>query len=79
MGVLVGLIWRAIKSNQQSIQDRNGTLFFVSVNCTMSAVFTVLSAFGPERTVFERERSHGMYRCSSMCVSVPCDLHLCVL
>ncbi|EKX39193.1 hypothetical protein GUITHDRAFT_76568, partial [Guillardia theta CCMP2712] len=61
MGLLVGLIYRNLQTNQKSIQDRNGALFFVSVNVTLSAAFGVISAFGVERTVFERERSVGMY------------------
>jgi ABC-type multidrug transport system permease subunit len=61
MALLVGLIFRALKATQQSIQDRTGALFFISVNMTMTAMFSVLSSFGNERTVFERERSVGMY------------------
>uniref|UniRef100_A0A7S4NXY8 ABC transporter domain-containing protein n=1 Tax=Guillardia theta TaxID=55529 RepID=A0A7S4NXY8_GUITH len=62
MGLLVGLIYRDLQTNQRSIQDRTGALFFVSVNVTMSAMMTVITAFGVERVVFERERSIGMYR-----------------
>jgi len=61
MGLLVGLIYRDLKHNQKSIQDRTGALFFISVNVTMSAMMTVITAFGVERIVFERERSIGMY------------------
>ncbi|EKX39023.1 hypothetical protein GUITHDRAFT_76679 [Guillardia theta CCMP2712] len=64
MGLLVGLIYRDLQTNQRSIQrrqDRTGALFFVSVNVTMSAMMTVITAFGVERVVFERERSIGMY------------------
>ncbi|EKX39026.1 hypothetical protein GUITHDRAFT_58672, partial [Guillardia theta CCMP2712] len=62
MGLLMGLIYRDLQTNQKSIQNRTGALFFVSVNVTMSAAMTaVISAFGVERVVFERERSIGMY------------------
>lgn len=61
MGLLVGLVYLDLGTNQKAIQDRTGALFFLAVNLTMSATFGVLSAFGLERVVFERERSIGMY------------------
>mmetsp|Transcript_20390 Transcript_20390/g.49326 ORF Transcript_20390/g.49326 Transcript_20390/m.49326 type:complete len:724 (-) Transcript_20390:11-2182(-) len=79
MALLVGLIFRDLKLTQQSIQDRTGAMFFVSVNVTFSATFGVLSAFGNERTVFERERSVGMYTtlayfCSKILVELPMNI-----
>jgi len=60
-GLLVGLVYRDLATNQRGIQDRNGALFFISINVVMAATFGVLSAFVSERNVFERERSIGMY------------------
>ena len=43
------------------IQDRNGALFFISINIVMAAAFGVLAAFVSERNVFERERSESLH------------------
>lgn len=61
MSLLVGLIWLRIDNDQSTIQDRNGALFFMAANGTMTATIGVLSIFGLEKIVFTREFQAGLY------------------
>jgi ABC-type multidrug transport system ATPase subunit len=58
---IVGSIWFGLGNNQQSIQDRNGVLFFMSANGMMSSLMGVLSTFGNERETFTRDYENGLY------------------
>eukprot|EP00802_Teleaulax_amphioxeia_P015194 Tamp_15280.p1 GENE.Tamp_15280~~Tamp_15280.p1 ORF type:complete len:368 (+),score=67.59 Tamp_15280:62-1105(+) len=44
-GLLVGLIYRDVASTQRGMQDRNGALFFISINIVMSAAFGALCGY----------------------------------
>jgi ATP-binding cassette subfamily G (WHITE) protein 1 len=63
IGLLIGLIYRDVSSRpyRSQIQDREGSLFFVTVNMFMSSVMTILTIFFDEKLVFVREYRAGYY------------------
>jgi ATP-binding cassette subfamily G (WHITE) protein 1 len=62
LGVLMGLIFLQLGTDQRGIQDREGSLFFVAVNGIMTSTMGVLSIFAAEKNVFIREYESGLYR-----------------
>jgi len=62
LSVLIGLIYLQLSADQQGIQNREGSLFFVAVNGVMTSTMGVLSIFAAEKTVFIREFESGLYR-----------------
>jgi ABC-type multidrug transport system permease subunit len=62
LGVLMGLIFLQLGTDQRGIQDRQGSLFFVAVNGIMTSTMGVLSIFAAEKSVFIREYEGGFYR-----------------
>jgi ABC-type multidrug transport system permease subunit len=58
--VLSGL-YSGMDLGQSSIQDRNGLLFFISINQAFSGLFSVVNTFPLERAIVLRERSAGTY------------------
>eukprot|EP00741_Cyanophora_paradoxa_P002545 tig00000605_g2469.t1 len=69
MALLCGLIYLRVGTDQYSIQNRNGAMFFIAVNNVMSAAMGVLSVFGAEKIVFRREHSQGMYNTTAFFLS----------
>ncbi|KAF0973210.1 hypothetical protein FDP41_008417 [Naegleria fowleri] len=66
MALLVGLIFLQIGHDQQSVQDRNGVLFFCLINQSMNSIFGSLAVFLlEEKKVFLRERGSKMYQVSA--------------
>ncbi|KAL9648047.1 hypothetical protein ABK040_012101 [Willaertia magna] len=66
MAIVVGLIFLRMGYDQQSVQDRNGVLFFCLVNQAMNSVFSSLTVFLlEEKKVFLRERGSKMYSVSA--------------
>ena len=59
--LIISSIWWGLGSTQESIQDRNGVLFFMTANGMMSSVMGVLSTFGNERSTFIRDYENGLY------------------
>lgn len=57
-----GLIFLRLSNNQQGVQDRNGAIFFILINQSMSSVFGVLQSFPLEKPVLRRELEAGSYR-----------------
>ncbi len=47
--------------DQTSIQDRQGSLFFIAVQSFFGATFGVMTVFGGEKAVFKREYGSRMY------------------
>mmetsp|Transcript_12407 Transcript_12407/g.21004 ORF Transcript_12407/g.21004 Transcript_12407/m.21004 type:complete len:659 (+) Transcript_12407:234-2210(+) len=68
LAILTGLIYLRIGTDQRSIQDRAGVLFFVITNQAFGALAS-LTQFLEEREVFVRERTAGAYRTSSFFLS----------
>jgi ABC-type multidrug transport system permease subunit len=61
LSLLVGLVYLQINDDQQSVQDRQGALFFVTVNQFLSAVVGQVNTFPSERVLFYREHANNMY------------------
>jgi ABC-type multidrug transport system permease subunit len=61
LGILVGLIFLQLGDDQRSIQNRNGSLFFLAVNSLFGPAISVLSVFAKEKDVFLREHLGGYY------------------
>jgi ATP-binding cassette subfamily G (WHITE) protein 1/ATP-binding cassette subfamily G (WHITE) protein 2 len=61
LSLLVGLVYLQISDDQQSVQDRQGALFFVTVNQFLSAVVGQVNTFPSERVLFYREHANNMY------------------
>mmetsp|Transcript_26239 Transcript_26239/g.42976 ORF Transcript_26239/g.42976 Transcript_26239/m.42976 type:complete len:702 (-) Transcript_26239:333-2438(-) len=69
MALVAGLIYLSVSDNQVGIQNRNGALFFVTVNNFMAPTMMVLTVFGTEKTVFAREYRAGMYNTAAFFLS----------
>jgi len=61
LALLVGFLYLQIGDDQSSIQDREGSLFFVTIVVGMSPVLMTQAVFPLERAVFIREHSTGSY------------------
>jgi len=61
VALILGLIYLRLGDSQQSIQDREGALFFIVVNIGFSPLMLAAAVFPPERTIFIREHSMGCY------------------
>jgi ATP-binding cassette, subfamily G (WHITE), eye pigment precursor transporter len=61
LGVLTILVFGQMEHDCASIQNRNGVLFFVTLNLIMSSVQNVILMFPDERVVFLREQASAMY------------------
>jgi ABC-type multidrug transport system ATPase subunit/ABC-type multidrug transport system permease subunit len=64
MAILLGLTYRDMGLSQNTIQDRLGIMFFITVNQAFSQ-FGSLATFMEEREVFCRERESQYYRTSA--------------
>lgn len=61
LSLLVGFLYLQIGDDQQSIGDRQGSLFFVVMSMAMGPMMGCLVVFQAERVVFIREHSTGSY------------------
>lgn len=61
LAVLSILVFGQMGKDCESIQNRNGVLFFTALNIIMSAVQNVILMFPDERIVFLREQASAMY------------------
>ncbi|KXZ56662.1 hypothetical protein GPECTOR_1g597 [Gonium pectorale] len=61
LSVVVGLIFLRIGDDQRGVQDRQGSLFFLVVQGMFGSVMGVLTVFGAEKAVFQREYGNRMY------------------
>lgn len=66
MALLIGLIFLRLGTDQESVQNRIGVTFFMTMTITMNSIFTSLTSFLREdKAVFFRERGAKMYKVSS--------------
>eukprot|EP00457_Paulinella_chromatophora_P001442 gb/GEZN01001444.1/.p1 GENE.gb/GEZN01001444.1/~~gb/GEZN01001444.1/.p1 ORF type:complete len:724 (-),score=147.90 gb/GEZN01001444.1/:876-2978(-) len=61
LNLIVGCLYYQTPNTQQGIQNRNGALFFVSINGMMSSMMGVLSIFVIEKPVMVREYEGQLY------------------
>ncbi|KAJ3101762.1 ATP-binding cassette sub- G member 2 [Phlyctochytrium bullatum] len=67
--LLIGFTFFRIKTDQKSIQNRLGILFFWPVNQVFNTIMPILSVFPLERVIMLRERATRSYRVSSFYLS----------
>lgn len=65
LGLLVGLMYSNMGHDQQSIYDRKGVLFFVTINQAFGLITTVCGTFPKERKIVLRERCSNSYHISA--------------
>eukprot|EP00762_Andalucia_godoyi_P005691 ANDGO_06467.mRNA.1 Protein white len=61
LSIIAGLIYLGLGTNQQSIQDRTGALFFLCTNAGFSAITGVVFVFPKEKRVFLKEQRSNLY------------------
>ena len=59
--LIIGGIYSNIGFNQLSIQNRNGILFFISINIAFNNLIGVLNTFPREKVIVNRERASRAY------------------
>jgi len=65
VSILTGLVYLRLGNSQTNITDREGALFFMTLNQVMSCINAVLLTFPLERALLVREQSNGMYSITS--------------
>ncbi|KAJ1974653.1 hypothetical protein H4R33_006778 [Dimargaris cristalligena] len=65
MALFMGFTFFQLDTNQSSIQNRIGFLFFIPIELTFGSVMPMLMAFTLQANIMTRERSGGAYRVSS--------------
>lgn len=61
LNCLISVIFFQVAKNQQSVQDREGALFFVGATGLLESTLGSLAVFFMEKLVFLREYNAGMY------------------
>jgi ABC-type multidrug transport system ATPase subunit len=79
MGIIVCAVFWQLDNTEQSVQDRNGALFQVSIMLFMDSLFTNLGTFQFNKALFSREYSGRKYNtftyyCTMLSCFVPLDL-----
>lgn len=69
LALIIGGIYSGLDTSQRSIQNRNGLLFFLSVNLAFNGCFGVLNSFPKEKVIILRERSNNAYSITSYFIS----------
>lgn len=65
MGLVIGGIFFDLGTSQTSVQNRQGVLFFITINQCFGIVFATVLVFTAEKPIFRKERQSGSYRVSS--------------
>lgn len=68
-GLLLGGIYSRLGNHQQSVRNRSGLLFFVSINTGFTSINSVLNTFPREKIIVNRERSGRAYNTFSYFVA----------
>lgn len=61
----MGALYSNVGHGQQSIYDRKGVLFFVTINQAFGLITTVCQTFPKERKIILRERACNSYHISA--------------
>eukprot|EP00127_Corallochytrium_limacisporum_P001713 Clim_evm50s77 gene=Clim_evmTU50s77 len=65
LSVVVGLLWYNVPRVEESISDRAGLIFFLTVFWGFQPMFQAISVFPSERSVLRKERASRSYRLSA--------------
>ena len=63
-GLIIIGVYGEMDSSQESIQSRQGVLFFLTVNQMMLSTMNIVMTFPEERAAFVRENRAGMCKSS---------------
>ncbi|KAK3103489.1 hypothetical protein FSP39_019592 [Pinctada imbricata] len=63
--VLISLIWFQLPRVEETLRDRMGVIFYMSMHWGFTPLFDTVTSFPSERIVINKERSSGWYRLSS--------------
>jgi len=78
--LIIGGIYSNIGNSQESIQNREGLLYFIAINQMFGCLFPVLNTFPKEKFIVNRERSCRAYSTLSyFCAKVIVEMPLTVL
>jgi len=69
LGLIIIGVYGEMDSSQESIQSRQGVLFFLTVNQMMLSTMNIVMTFPEERAAFVRENRAGMYSALSYYLS----------
>jgi len=61
VGIMSGLVFLKLTTNQDGVDNRFGALFFIVTSNTFPVINSVLLTFPLERALLYREQSNGMY------------------
>lgn len=88
LGLLIGLAFLNLGSDQLAVQDRLGSVYFIVLCVLFANTLTVVLNFAPERAVFLREQGNNMYPVASYFIArtsidiIPtflCSLGMCLI
>ncbi|VVU95652.1 ABC-2 type transporter [seawater metagenome] len=65
LSIIIALIYQGLDTSQESVQNRIGLLFFLSMQIFMSAVYGSIHLFYADKIVFKREYDSQWYTLSS--------------
>jgi hypothetical protein len=69
LGLILGALYSSVGDGQQSIDDRKGILFFISINQSFALISMVCTTFPKERMIVNRERASNTYYISAYYVA----------
>eukprot|EP00123_Amoebidium_parasiticum_P015471 comp22988_c0_seq1/m.36596 comp22988_c0_seq1/g.36596 ORF comp22988_c0_seq1/g.36596 comp22988_c0_seq1/m.36596 type:complete len:647 (-) comp22988_c0_seq1:242-2182(-) len=65
LAFITGFVFWQFGDDQNSIQNRTGALFFITLNQSFGPMFSAMLLFHNEKPIFLRERAAGAYRVSA--------------
>ncbi|CAD5126181.1 DgyrCDS14351 [Dimorphilus gyrociliatus] len=63
--IVMSLLWFRLKREEDSLNNRIGMIFFISIHLQFSTMIDAIQSFPFERPIINKERSSGAYRLSA--------------
>jgi ATP-binding cassette subfamily G (WHITE) protein 2 len=80
MSVVLGLFFWQLGTDQHSVFDRQGSLFFITVQQAATPIVITLTAFQLEKRLFQREHNQGLFSAFTYySAKVLCEVPLLIL
>lgn len=61
LAVILGLFYFQLGTDMSQIYDRQGALFFIAIQQSISAMFMVINIFQSEKRIYHREHNQGLF------------------
>ena len=61
LALILGSFYFDIGTDQSSIANRQGALFYIAIQQTMAAIFLVINVFLAEKRIYHREHNQGLF------------------